>query len=136
MAESLHHIRLVEQILAHIEREYRPYHGLAVFHDLPKLLGAEKPPRIEGFVPDVYALDAPVSVTILGEAKTEDDLETDHSRRQIRAFLSFLAQQEAGVLILAVPWQAGTTARNLVANMRQSLGSCAVTVVVLDGVNE
>ena len=135
MAESSHHIRLVGRILTHIEREYRPSYSLAVFHDLAAPIGAEKPPAIEGFRPDVYALDAPSSITIIGEAKTESDLETDHSQRQLFAFLSFLASQNHGVLLLAVPWSASAAARNLIASLCRSLNRGAPAVTVLDGVD-
>ena len=55
MAESLIHLRLVKSIVRYVEYTYRPSYELAIFHDLPGPIGAEKPPRIGGYVPDVYA---------------------------------------------------------------------------------
>ena len=68
-------------------------------------------------------------------AKTESDLETVHSQRQLLAFLSFLASQHHGILLLAVPWSASAAARNLIASLCRSLDRGAPAVTVLDGVD-
>jgi hypothetical protein len=130
MAESLVHLQLVARIVSHIRDEYQAYQ-LAVFHDLPNLIGAEKPPRIGGFVPDVFAIDAPPSITILGEAKTVEDLETEHSLKQLTAFLAFLRLQPSGILVVAVPWQAQARAKNLVARLQQELQCKDVRAIVI-----
>jgi hypothetical protein len=130
MAESRLHLALVGAILAHVREDYHAYQ-LAIIHDLPDVLGAEKPPRIGGFVPDIYAVDAPSTITILGEAKTAADLETDHSRKQLAAFLSFLALQHHGVLVLGVPWQAQAAARNLIARLKRQFNCASVPAIVI-----
>src|SRR5687767_12395891 len=122
MAESLDHLGLVQLLLGYVERVYRPSYPVIVLHDMPGAIGGEKPPRINGFLPDIYAVDAPSSIVILGEAKTVSDLETDHSKRQISAFLTYVSQQHRGVLLLAVPWQASATARNLLRILQRRLG--------------
>ncbi len=134
MPESLLHLRLVHLVVEHIERIYSPSYPMALLHDLPGHLGDDKPPRIGGFVPDVYALDVPTSLVIVGEAKTNNDLETDHTRRQLSAFLKHLSRQARGVLIVGVPWQTAATARNLLSRLVQELGAEAVEVAVIDDV--
>lgn len=130
MAESNTHIRLVERLVSHIANAHAE---VAIFHDLPSCVGAEKPPRIGGYVPDVYATDAPTTVVVIGEAKTEGDLVTDHSRRQLVAFLLHLqAHPHRGVLIVAVPWSARATAHNLLVSLRAENACGRVTVEVLD----
>lgn len=126
------HLRLVENILSYVERTYRHSYHLVVFHDLPALIRAEKPPRIGGFVPDVYAVDAPPSILIIGEAKTQCDLDTDHSQRQLIAFLKHLALQPNGQLVLAVPWTASATARNLLRRLKLESSCETVHSVVID----
>ena len=123
---------MVQVIIAHIRHEYAGVAALRIFHDLPGPLGAEKPHRIAGFVPDVYAFDAPLTVRIIGEAKTQADLETAHSQEQISAFLAFLGQQELGVFILAVPWAAKRLAHVLVESKRVSVGAVSVRTAILD----
>jgi len=131
MAESVNHLRLVEHLVAHITATYE---GLVVFHDLPAALGAEKPPRIGGYVPDVFATDAPTTITIVGEAKTESDLETDHSREQLVAFLQYLGARQRGVLVLAVPWQVRATAKNLLASLQRQHRCNHVATIVIERV--
>lgn len=130
MSESLVHLQLVGRIMSYVRDEYHAYQ-LAIFHDLPALLGAEKPPRIGGFLPDLYAVDAPPSITILGEAKTAEDLETEHSRKQLTAFLTFLQLQSNGILVVAVPWQARARAKNLVARLQRQLQCTSVRTIVI-----
>ena len=135
MPESVQHMQLVERIVRYIARVHGPSGDVIVFHDLPGPLGCEKPPRISGFVPDVYATNMPHSITLLGEAKTEDDLETYHSRQQIKAYLAFLSQCHHGKFILAVPWQLAATAWNLV-KASHTHGTRMPEVVILDGVRD
>ena len=123
---------LVQIIIDHVRQEYAGVVALRIFHDLPGPLRAEKPDRIAGFVPDVYAFDAPLTVRIIGEAKTQADLETPHSQEQIAAFLAFLGQQERGVFVLAVPWAAKRLAHVLLESKRAAVGAGSVRMIILD----
>lgn len=133
LAESIKHTALVQVILTYIGREHAHLNGLGVINDLSGPLGAEKPNRIDGFVPDVYALDAPLTTVIIGEAKTQDDLETERSRKQLMAYLTYLGQQDqTGILIVAVPWQVKRRAQAIVDALRSETGAVRVTTVTLD----
>ena len=120
MGESAEHLDLVQALRDYIESRLCGCYSLAVLGDLPGSSRQERPPRIAGYIPDVYATDAPTTQVIIGEAKTEDDLETEHSRRQLRAFIEFLVCRERGTLVLAVPWQAASAARNLAERLAGS----------------
>lgn len=132
MPESNKHTALVETIIKYIGREHAQIAALGIINDLSSPLYAEKPNRIDGFVPDVYAFDAPLTTIIIGEAKTRDDLETEHSRQQIVAFLSFLGHQNTGIFILAVPWQIKRRAQGIVSTLREAAGAESVKTVTLD----
>jgi hypothetical protein len=134
LAESTKHTALVQIIVRYIEREHAQIAGLGVVNDLSSSLHAEKPGRIDGFVPDVYAFDAPLTTIIIGEAKTQGDLETDRSRKQITAYLSFLAHQQTGIFILAVPWHARRRASALVEALRGETRATSVQTVTLDDI--
>lgn len=136
MAESIKHTALVRIILDYIDRAHSGIPALGVLNDLPSPLRAEKPNRIGGYVPDVYAFDAPLTTVIIGEAKTPDDLETDHSTKQMTAFLSFLGQQKQGIFILAVPWALKRRAAAIVSALRESIGATSVTTVTLDDLGQ
>ncbi|HVL40000.1 MAG TPA: hypothetical protein VM328_11475 [Fimbriimonadaceae bacterium] len=81
----------------------------------------------------MHATDVPTTTTLIGEAKTQQDLETDHSRQQISAFLDYLASTPRGIFVLAVPFAAGATARRLIAELRTPYGEAPTSIVVLDG---
>jgi hypothetical protein len=132
LAESSKHSALVQIIINYIGQEHADLAGLGILNDLSSPLHAEKPNRIDGFVPDVYAFDAPLTTVIIGEAKTPDDLETDRSKQQITAFLSFLGKQQAGVFILAVPWQLKRRADAIVTSLRAATGATSVKTITLD----
>jgi len=132
LAESSQHAALVQIIIGYIKREHAEVTALGIVDDRSSAIGAEKPNRIEGFVPDVYAFDAPRTTTIIGEAKTKEDLETEHSKKQIAAFLSHLRYQNAGILIMAVPWQLKRRAQAIVTTLQQAVGAGSVKTVTLD----
>lgn len=135
MPESPTHALLVQRVISFVEVELGPLANLAVSEDSVRPIRGERPPRIGGYTPDVHACDVPTRRTVIGEAKTRADLENDHSRRQISAFLTHLAQTPGGTFVLAVPYVAGATARRLLAELCLPLGSRAPGYVVLDGTN-
>lgn len=132
LAESSEHSALVQIIIKYIGREHSQIAALGIVNDLSSPLYAEKPSRIGGFVPDVYAFDAPLTTIIIGEAKTQADLETEHSKRQITEFLSFLGHQKTGIFILAVPWQVKRRAHAIVSTIIEAVGAASVKTVTLD----
>jgi hypothetical protein len=135
LGESAKHLELLSYILSHIEKTYVGMDSVVTIHDLPGTIGCEKPPTIGGFRPDVYAIDAPLTRTIIGEAKTQADLERDHSAAQCRAFISYLRLQPNSVFIIAVPWQAHALARTLMLDIQRELDASGVQVVVLDDIS-
>ena len=131
LAESSKHTALVEVILRYISREHA---GLGIINDLSSPLYAEKPNRIGGYVPDVYAFDAPLTKIVIGEAKTQDDLETERSRKQLAAFLSYLGLQQTGIFVLAVPWHLKRRGAAIVEVLRVETGALSVKTVMLDDI--
>ena len=134
MPESDKHLQLVQCIVNHIQLVYTGVDHVASLQDLPSTIRGNKPPKIGEYRPDVFAMDAPLTRTIVGEAKTQTDLETEHTRRQLEAFISFLRLQPKPVFILAVPWQASARGKNLLELIVKQLTATTVHIVVLDEV--
>jgi hypothetical protein len=132
--ESDKHLELVQCIVGYITNVYIGIDSVATLRDLPGTVRGNKPPKIGEYRPDIYAIDAPLTRTIVGEAKTQTDLETDHTRRQFHAFMSFLRLQPKPVFIVAVPWQAKARGRNLLEKVAKELDASEVEIVVLDEV--
>ena len=132
MTESATHARLVQAIILYAERELGDLANIAVREDAVRPVRGEKPPRIEGYVPDVFVTDVPTTTTLIGEAKTLHDIETDHSRLQIFAFLSYLSNTPKGIFVLSVPLVSGATACRLLSEINRPFSSAATQIVVLD----
>jgi len=132
MGESAKHLELVRCILIYVQENYVGVDHVAMLHDLPGSIGCDKPPKIGEFRPDVYAVDAPLTKTIIGEAKTQADLETDHTKNQLRAFMRFLRLQDNAVLVLAVPWQAKARGRTILKALAGEIDAPKTRIVVID----
>jgi len=130
--ESARHARLVQAIVAHAERRLGKVTDILVRDDAVRPLRGERPPMLAGFMPDVYATDVPTTKTLVGEAKTETDLETEHSRAQIAAFLEYLAYTPGGFFVLAVPVGVKPRARWVLRELGRSLGENAPQTEVID----
>lgn len=133
MPESSVHADLVQKIITFAGRELGALATIVVREDAVRPVRGERPPRIGGFTPDVYATDVPTTRTLIGEAKTRTDLENEHSRQQISAFLEYLAHTEGGMFVLAVPLAAGATARRLLSELGGCLQPMPPRLLVLDG---
>lgn len=131
MAESTQHLQLLQRILDYVWLNFGKLYSLSILHDLPTTVGGEKPPRLGGFSPDVYAIDVPVTITIIGEAKTARDLETEHSRRQLTAFITHLNSQSNGVLIVAVPWQSIGASQRMLKQLAMKASKCKSTLSIV-----
>lgn len=118
MPESLAHLKLVQLLKGCIVARHGADGGLCIFADEPDVRRGDKPRPVEGFVPDVFAVTVPRSLTIIGEAKSFSDLYTPHSRAQIRAFLRFLRYSVSPRLILAVPAPAHASAHGILTALK------------------
>jgi len=103
--------------------------------DHPDSEAAARPPRIGGFIPDVYVPCAPGNRLIIAEAKTGRDLDTKHSLDQFDAFLGRCSQVENAMFVLAVPWDMVRLAEAIIrqtANRAGAVGAHNVTTKVLE----
>jgi hypothetical protein len=89
-----------------------------VFCDLTGRLGSSKPKKVGGFVPDVFCTIPARKHTIIGDAKTPDDLETRHTRDQLEAYADYLATHSAiGELVIATRFEWVGCARSLLKSL-------------------
>ena len=120
MSESVQHTRLVQAIIAQLDTDLGPLCDIMVCDDSPNPLRGERPPKLSGFIPDVYATDVPTTRVVVGEAKTEQDLETTRSHLQITAFLTYLSAMRNSLFILAVPFCCIPRGNNLLQELTRT----------------
>ncbi len=123
MPESRAHAILVNTIIAYLQKTISPLNEMMILHDSIDPVRGERPTKINGFIPDIFASDVPTTWSMTGEAKTEGDIETKHSRQQIAAFLDYLAYTQNGLLVLAVPISLKPRAKSLVQELGFPLGT-------------
>jgi hypothetical protein len=131
VSETIGHVRLVGVVLKWVDSQVSNIPGVCLYCDCPPLRVTEKPSSIDGFYPDVCVLTIPSVLTIIGEAKTLPDLESSRSFRQIVAFLEYLKVQSNPHFVLAVPWQASATARNILRVAKKEAFAEAVKLNVI-----
>ena len=73
----------------------------------------------EGFVPDLYYNHN--NITIIGEAKTEIDLEKEHSINQYKSYINHLDNKikegNKCILVMSVPWGTSVSAFKLLKRL-------------------
>src|SRR5579862_5026280 len=117
--ESELHVRLVERLIDEVGVRHGPPSDVVIFADHHRF-GRDRLAQIGGFTPDVFASDIPATFRVVGEAKTESDLLTERSQRQIAAFLDHLALYPKSALYLAVPWLLAPRANGLLRALRRN----------------
>ena len=131
MSESSRHMRLVSNIVKWI-RETRECDDLCIFVDEPTQAGLDKPPNIGGYFPDVFAKAiARQPVTIIGEAKTVYDLETNRSELQLISYLSYLKTAPDPFLVISTSWVVQRTAKGLLCHLRELCEAQHVKLIFL-----
>lgn len=132
MPESIAHFTLVRHLVSWIERESGWHKRAALLVALPELASSGSPPRVGGYVPDVFLKDEHSGIALIGEAKTAEDIEKQHSRDQYLAFMRFLAAYQEHLFLLAVPWSCVIQTRSLIAALQRRNQLQGVRTLVLD----
>ncbi len=113
MSESADHAAFVGEIVRFIERLTHPRTDLVVYRDGPEATPQKLPPKLGGYRPDVLARLWRDHTFFVGEAKTGLDLHSRHTAAQLRAFVSEVARNPKGTLILCAPFASYPSARSL-----------------------
>ena len=136
MAESTNHVELLRRLIAFVQDTMNANHEMVVMHDLPASIGAEKPPTVGGFRPDLYATDAVRQLVVIGEAKTTFDIESDHSRAQYLAYAQHLRSCPEPILILSVPWHLRVRAKTLLRLATKAANAPHIVCRVIDDMED
>lgn len=135
MTESLEHSNLVRMIVSYIKSDL----DLNLCQPLIEVDLQEqvKPNPILGYIPDVYY--AYHDTLIIGEAKTADDFNRKHSKKQFEAYLQYCNESKGlSLLFIAIPWQLKPMAKNYFIRLKKEYGySCKILILTtMGGVDE
>lgn len=112
--------------------------GLRVTTDVSAVPGDPVPPQIGGYRPDIIArcLIQPISL-VIAEAKTDGDVDNQHTRHQIEAFVSHLAAmpQGEGTFVLGVSGRVADNARTVLRFACRDRVSHRLRVSLFDGLD-
>jgi len=132
MSESSSHLSLVALLAHWICANCLTGDPGLMLVDHPDFTRLSRPPKIHGYLPDVYVRDTRHSQLVIGEAKTRWDLQTKHTLDQLTAFLETRDSGLTTRLVLAVPWDMTRLARSILARICRDLDIPSNGHVVLD----
>ena len=131
MSQSDEHRNLIVQVADEIQSCYPK---ISIITDLQQKPGDAVPPMVSGFRPDVYAVQPGSHPSIIiAEAKTDGDLNKQHTEAQLQTFISYLERvTNDGLFILAVTGRRADQAKTLLWFMRQINQTVNTTLAVYD----
>ena len=106
--------------------------------DLLDVPGDPVPPHIGGHRPDIIARCTATSFQfVIAEAKTDGDINNQHTRSQISAFVDHLDAMTtgAGTFILAVNGHVADSARTVLRFACRQRVSCRLHIKLFDGLD-
>ena len=129
MSQSEQHKKLVELTADKLKNRYSE---IVIVVDLQSVPGDEVPPLIEGFRPDIYAHNKQSKLVVIGEAKTDNDIDTKHTYVQVRSFLNHLECRLNGNFVLAVTGIGSDRAKTFLRFIHKELNLQKTSIEVFD----
>ncbi len=130
MAESLAHMEYVERMVKYAETIPQQFASSMMNADLASY-GKRTPQVVNGFYPDLYYYD--LHCVIIGEAKTTDDIDNEHTMKQLDSYIKEIRTYNCEKhIILCTSIIAFAHFNNLVVRKKQKEGIQDITFHLLD----
>lgn len=131
MSESDHHRSLVQALADEISCAPVWVNMPIVYCDIQNGFSSELPPIIGSNRPDVFAKDIARSLSIIGEAKTSNDIDNRHTLTQLASFFDYLRHESQGELWMGVPWLSAGTALRVCTHVRRKVAAGGIPIRVV-----
>ncbi|WP_243361603.1 hypothetical protein [Fundidesulfovibrio terrae] len=131
MSESVHHRKLVKELGSDVTYDAGWSRQPIVYVDLQDGLAGEHPRHIGANRPDIYARDISTGRTVIGEAKTTNDIDNQHTCVQLASYFEYLSLQTEGELWIGVPWMSAGTAIRISKLVRRQTRSYNIPICVV-----
>ena len=130
MAESNQHILLVNNIVSYIKQNVQDIIASLLLVDLPD--SVYKPQSVfNGFIPDVYYNFK--EKLIIGEAKTDNDVERIHSLNQYEAYFTEAFNFDGdSIIVFSVTWRMYGTIKNIIRLTKKKNNFDKIKVIVIN----
>ena len=136
MTESEEHSNLVSLLHCYIANRFCRGETYGVLTDSIALHSVDRPPSIDGYIPDAYVMLDGSGKVVIGEAKSLGDFENSHTEAQIVAFLKRCSLVQDSTLVLAVPWPIERLAETWLRSLRAREQLSQVQVTILSNVHD
>ena len=135
MPESDEHRELVHGALKAIRQRFPE---MELISDLQTTPGASVPSLINGFRPDLYGHDRSGTspfVRLVAEAKTDSDLDNNHTDKQLSAFINYLERKGQGLFILSVSGSGAGHAKTVLRFKHLAEGVANTQLAIFDSLD-
>ena len=130
MSQSEAHKALVKGVVVALGSRFT---NISMLVDLQQNPGDEVPPKIDRFRPDVYATQKREKFIVIAEAKTDRDIDNQHTHDQTISFIKYLNQSETSLFIMAVTGYRADRAKTFLRFINRELQAVSVGIEVFDG---
>ena len=133
MPESLAHIQYVRKIVSYMKATFPSCQESVVQADLPEY-GKRTPKVIGGYYPDVYYRT--VSLFVIGEAKTDQDIDNYHTNNQIKSYIDELrtGSQKEKHIILSSSVYSFAMLKNMIVRRKKDEDLSDITFHIIDNI--
>ena len=132
MSESSIHTNLVRLLAKQINELLPPEDRAHMLIDVPENPPQKKPPRLYGFVPDIFVSNTTRYTFVIGEAKTATDIDKNHTMEQLTAFLKKCSENNNSILVMAVPWHMVRLARSVIWHCKKKADLETVKTMIIE----
>lgn len=134
MAESSIHISFVERIYEEVKKVVPEGSHILIDIDHPDS-SASTPKLLNGFKPDLYYCYK--NLLIIGEAKTDFDVDRPHSLNQYNSYYEEAYVFEGqSLLFFCVSWKMFATMKNIMRSIRRKKISSRIRIFVMNDLGE
>ena len=132
MSESSVHTTLVRLLAKQIDKLLPPEDRSRMLVDVPENPPQKKPPRVYGFVPDVFVFNTTCYAFVIGEAKTAIDIDKNHTMEQLTAFLRKCSESSNSILVMAVPWHVVSLTKSVIWDCKEKADLETVRTMIIE----
>lgn len=134
MAESQKHIEYVRKIVSYMESTIPSFQIAVIQADLTEF-GKRTPQVIGGYYPDVYYRT--LNCFIIGEAKTDSDIDNHHTNAQIDSYILELRTgcQREKHIILSTSVYSFAMLKNMIVRRKEKEPLSDITFHIIDNIS-